>query len=167
MGLYRWFDILNSPNYRQKWVLSFATVLRKRQTRLWPWSHLCSSGLRGRPSRGDCYPRHHLSVLSCPQPHLHRLIIRHPPPSSRTVSSDRIASLIRTILESTAASLTLAQILESATWKGGREIAKLKRPETDGPPIEIESDRTVFWELYSVRLGCVRNKKSFCRFANL
>lgn len=41
-------------------------------------------------------------------------------------------------------SLTLAQILESATWKGGREIARQKRPETGGPPIEIESDGTVF-----------------------
>jgi len=40
--------------------------------------------------------------------------------------------------------LTLAQVLESATWKGGREIAKEKRPESGGPPIEIISDGTVF-----------------------
>ena len=40
--------------------------------------------------------------------------------------------------------LSLAQVLESATWKGGREIAKEKRPETGGPPIDIESDGTVF-----------------------
>jgi len=60
------------------------------------------------------------------------------------IELDRIASLIRTRLDSIAASLSLAQILESATWKGGREIAKLKRPETGGPPIEIESDGTVF-----------------------
>jgi hypothetical protein len=40
--------------------------------------------------------------------------------------------------------LTLPQVLESATWKGGREIAKQKRPETGGPPIDIESDGTVF-----------------------
>jgi hypothetical protein len=41
--------------------------------------------------------------------------------------------------------LTLAQVLESATWKGGREIAKEKRRESGGgPPIEIVSDGTVF-----------------------
>ena len=39
---------------------------------------------------------------------------------------------------------TLPQILESATWKGGREIAARLRPETKGPPIEIISDGTVF-----------------------
>ncbi|CAA7270085.1 unnamed protein product [Cyclocybe aegerita] len=57
---------------------------------------------------------------------------------------DRIADLIRTQLGLSASQLTLAQVLEGATWKGGREIAKLKRPETSGPPIEIESDGTVF-----------------------
>jgi hypothetical protein len=57
---------------------------------------------------------------------------------------DRIADLIRSQLRLTASQLTLAQVLEGATWKGGREIAKLKRPETAGPPIEIESDGTVF-----------------------
>jgi hypothetical protein len=48
------------------------------------------------------------------------------------------------LLGVSAAQLTLAQVLESATWKGGREIAKQKRPETGGPPIDIESDGTVF-----------------------
>ena len=57
---------------------------------------------------------------------------------------DRIADLIRTKLGLTKEQLTLAQILESATWKGGREIAKQKRPATGGPPIDIESDGTVF-----------------------
>jgi hypothetical protein len=58
---------------------------------------------------------------------------------------DRIAALIRERAGGTSTeSLSLAQILESATWKGGREIAKQKRPETGGPPIEIESDGTVF-----------------------
>lgn len=56
-------------------------------------------------------------------------------------SSDRIAEGIR---EKVGHPLKLAQVLESATWKGGREIAKRKRPETGGPPIEIESDGTVF-----------------------
>lgn len=58
--------------------------------------------------------------------------------------SDRIADLIRSKVGLTTEQLTLAQILESATWKGGREIAKQKRPATGGPPIDIESDGTVF-----------------------
>lgn len=57
---------------------------------------------------------------------------------------DRISDLIRGQLNLTVHELTLAQVLEAATWKGGREIAKIKRPETCGPPIEIESDGTVF-----------------------
>ncbi|KAG6845150.1 hypothetical protein H0H87_012946 [Tephrocybe sp. NHM501043] len=60
------------------------------------------------------------------------------------IELDRIANTIRTKLGLTAEQLTLAQVLEGATWKGGREIAKQKRPETNGPPIEIESDGTVF-----------------------
>ncbi|KAL6249587.1 hypothetical protein RBB50_003440 [Rhinocladiella similis] len=40
--------------------------------------------------------------------------------------------------------LTLAQMLEAGTWKGGREIAKVSRPITGGPPIGIISDGTVF-----------------------
>jgi hypothetical protein len=59
-------------------------------------------------------------------------------------SRDRIADAIRQRLGVTAVGLTLAQVLESATWKGGREIARQKRPETGGPPIDIESDGTVF-----------------------
>lgn len=63
---------------------------------------------------------------------------------SETCCRDRMAALIRKKLGISDSDLTLAQILESATWKGGREIAKQKRPETGGPPIEIESDGTVF-----------------------
>ncbi|KAG8713879.1 hypothetical protein FRC11_010655 [Ceratobasidium sp. 423] len=58
------------------------------------------------------------------------------------IELDRIAEALRKHLN--APNLALAQVLESATWKGGREIAKQKRPETSGPPIEIESDGTVF-----------------------
>ncbi|KAF7419475.1 hypothetical protein PC9H_002066 [Pleurotus ostreatus] len=57
---------------------------------------------------------------------------------------DRIAEQIRTKLGLDPEALSLAQVLESATWKGGREIAKIKRPATGGPPLEIESDGTVF-----------------------
>ncbi|KAJ4480224.1 hypothetical protein J3R30DRAFT_3876069 [Lentinula aciculospora] len=57
---------------------------------------------------------------------------------------DRIAHSIRAKLQLTPDQLNLAQVLESATWKGGRQIAKIKRPETGGPPLELESDGTVF-----------------------
>ena len=57
---------------------------------------------------------------------------------------DRIAAGIRSSFGVDEKQLSLAQVLESATWKGGREIARRKRPETGGPPIEIESDGTVF-----------------------
>ncbi|KAI0726718.1 hypothetical protein C8Q72DRAFT_783034 [Fomitopsis betulina] len=60
------------------------------------------------------------------------------------IELDRIADAIRQKLGLSEDELTLAQVLESATWKGGREIAKQKRPATGGPPIDIESDGTVF-----------------------
>ncbi|KAH9840212.1 uncharacterized protein C8Q71DRAFT_482172 [Rhodofomes roseus] len=60
------------------------------------------------------------------------------------IELDRIADAIRQNLSLSLAELSLAQVLESATWKGGREIAKQKRPATGGPPIDIESDGTVF-----------------------
>ncbi|PHH89438.1 hypothetical protein CDD83_6070 [Cordyceps sp. RAO-2017] len=40
--------------------------------------------------------------------------------------------------------LTLGQLLEAGSWKGGREIAEIHRPNTKEPPILIESDGTVF-----------------------
>jgi hypothetical protein len=40
--------------------------------------------------------------------------------------------------------LSLAQMLEAGTWKGGRELAEVSRPNTKGPPIGIVSDGTVF-----------------------
>ncbi|EJD02016.1 DUF1688-domain-containing protein [Fomitiporia mediterranea MF3/22] len=60
------------------------------------------------------------------------------------IELDRIADGIRAKLGLTKEQLSLAQVLESATWKGGREIAAQKRPQTKGPPIDIESDGTVF-----------------------
>lgn len=61
------------------------------------------------------------------------------------IELDRIAEQIRAKLDLSKEQLTLAQVLESATWKGGREIAKEKRLESGGgPPIEIISDGTVF-----------------------
>ncbi|QDS68984.1 hypothetical protein FKW77_009237 [Venturia effusa] len=40
--------------------------------------------------------------------------------------------------------LNLPQMLEAGTWKGGREIAEVSRPNTKAPPIMILSDGTVF-----------------------
>lgn len=39
--------------------------------------------------------------------------------------------------------LSLAQMLEAGSWKGGREIAEVSRPNTKEPPILIFSDGTV------------------------
>ncbi|KFY20463.1 hypothetical protein V491_03696 [Pseudogymnoascus sp. VKM F-3775] len=40
--------------------------------------------------------------------------------------------------------LSLPQMLEAGSWKGGREIAEVTRPNTKEPPIMIISDGTVF-----------------------
>jgi hypothetical protein len=40
--------------------------------------------------------------------------------------------------------ITLPQLLEAGTWTSGRRIAAAKRPCTNGPPIDIISDGTVF-----------------------
>ncbi|SCW04500.1 LAFE_0H14906g1_1 [Lachancea fermentati] len=40
--------------------------------------------------------------------------------------------------------LSLPQLIEAGSWKAGREIAAQMRPETNGPPIELFSDGTVF-----------------------
>lgn len=40
--------------------------------------------------------------------------------------------------------LSLPQLLEAGSWKGGREIAEVSRPNTKEPPIMIRSDGTVF-----------------------
>ncbi|GAA5994293.1 URC4/urg3 family protein [Rhodotorula paludigena] len=40
--------------------------------------------------------------------------------------------------------LSLPQVLESSTWKGGREIARKLRPDTAGPPFRYIADGTVF-----------------------
>lgn len=40
--------------------------------------------------------------------------------------------------------LSLPQLLEAGSWKGGREIAEVSRPNTKEPPILIDTDGTVF-----------------------
>ncbi|SJX61787.1 uncharacterized protein SRS1_12771 [Sporisorium reilianum f. sp. reilianum] len=57
---------------------------------------------------------------------------------------DRTAERIRGKLGVGEDVLNLKQVLEAATWKGGREIAREKRPHSGGPPINVLSDGTVF-----------------------
>lgn len=40
--------------------------------------------------------------------------------------------------------LSLPQLLEAGSWKGGREVAEVSRPNTKEAPILIDSDGTVF-----------------------
>lgn len=56
---------------------------------------------------------------------------------------DRVAALMREALHLSAAELPLATVLQGGTWNAGRAIARDRR--SDGsPPIQIESDGTVF-----------------------
>lgn len=56
---------------------------------------------------------------------------------------DRVALRLRERLGLDAAALPLARVLEGGTWHAGRALATERR-EDGGPPIQIESDGTVF-----------------------
>lgn len=56
---------------------------------------------------------------------------------------DELAPKVRAALGVTAAQLPLACILEGGTWAAGRQIAAERRPG-GAPPVQIESDGTVF-----------------------
>jgi hypothetical protein len=55
---------------------------------------------------------------------------------------DRTAQALRTLWQLEAGALPLAKVLEGGTWALGRRLAQQKRSGT--PPIQIESDGTVF-----------------------
>ena len=58
---------------------------------------------------------------------------------------DQVHAEVNRVLNlSGARSLSLPQILEAGTWKAGREIAEVQRPNTKGSPLAILSDGTVF-----------------------
>lgn len=59
---------------------------------------------------------------------------------------DMLCKLVNEALKDELAGneLTLPQILEAGSWKGGRELAEIHRPNTKEPPILVESDGTVF-----------------------
>lgn len=56
---------------------------------------------------------------------------------------DRVAELVRSKLQLSAAELPLARVLEGGTWRAGRVIAGELRDD-GGPPLRIVSDGTVF-----------------------
>lgn len=67
--------------------------------------------------------------------------------------------------------LSLPQVLESSTWKGGREIAKKLRPETAGPrsatspPATSSKGRRLPVSLFSVPVAVTPNRplvRSLC-----
>lgn len=56
---------------------------------------------------------------------------------------DRLADEVRALLGLDAAALPLAKVLEGGTWAAGRRIAVERRPDGN-PPLEVDSDGTVF-----------------------
>ncbi|HMC14985.1 MAG TPA: URC4/urg3 family protein [Albitalea sp.] len=56
---------------------------------------------------------------------------------------DELAPLIRTELGAAADTLPLACLLEGGTWAAGRQIAAERR-DSGAPPVQIDSDGTVF-----------------------
>jgi hypothetical protein len=58
--------------------------------------------------------------------------------------ADIIADRIRETLKLSKSQMSLAMVLEGGTWKAGRELAEMRRPNTKGPPIAIKSDGTLF-----------------------
>jgi hypothetical protein len=56
---------------------------------------------------------------------------------------ERIADPVRAKLDLTADQFPLGKVLEGGTWASGRRIASQKRSD-GGPPLQIESDGTVF-----------------------
>lgn len=54
------------------------------------------------------------------------------------------AEINRALGLSGTSALSLPQVLEAGTWKAGREIAEVQRPNTRGSPLAILSDGTVF-----------------------
>lgn len=57
---------------------------------------------------------------------------------------DRIADTLRQTLSMTTTDLPLIKVLQGGTWTAGRQIATELRPPHGLPPIQIQSDGTVF-----------------------
>jgi hypothetical protein len=57
---------------------------------------------------------------------------------------DRVAAEVRGRFGLSEAALPLAKVLEGGTWLAGRALAAERRPPAGGPPIQVDSDGTVF-----------------------
>lgn len=57
---------------------------------------------------------------------------------------DELFTLVSTHFARFGVTLTMAQMLEAGTWKGGRELAAQHRPLTKSSPILIDGDGTLF-----------------------
>lgn len=57
---------------------------------------------------------------------------------------DMFEQVKRKLSEEFGKDITLAQMLEAGSWKAGREVARVVRPQSGGPPIGVFSDGTVF-----------------------
>ncbi|TFY82108.1 hypothetical protein EWM64_g1910 [Hericium alpestre] len=117
-------DLTGLPEYRNGGLLVDLGVLTLKQSAI--SSSFYSDGSSGIPR----LPPSHPAIIEWR--------------AMTVIELDRIAEQIRQKLGLSAEQLTLAQVLESATWKSGRQIAKELRPESGGPPIDIQSDGTVF-----------------------
>lgn len=57
---------------------------------------------------------------------------------------DKLHELVSAKFAQQGVSLSMAQMLEAGSWKGGRELAAKHRPQTRSSPILIEGDGTLF-----------------------
>ena len=57
---------------------------------------------------------------------------------------DEIHKIVSSAFAQQGVTLTMAQMLEAGTWKGGRELAAKLRPATKSSPILIQGDGTLF-----------------------
>lgn len=57
---------------------------------------------------------------------------------------DKLFELVSSRFAKMGVTLTMAQMLEAGSWKGGRELARKLRPDTLSSPIIIDGDGTLF-----------------------
>lgn len=62
----------------------------------------------------------------------------------RAMTVALLDELHKVILERMGIQLSLAQVLESGSWKAGRELAAERRPKTRSSPILLAGDGTLF-----------------------
>lgn len=90
--------------------------------------------------RGTLRPLHFLKERGTSPANIRDIIIRK---ESGILVDDTIHTRFCCVVPCRSA-VPLIQMLEGGTWKAGRYMAKMLRPQTCGPPIQIVSDGTVF-----------------------